>query len=179
MSQSFLIILDKEHKQQCIQFNRALYYRYNTNAITVSAYNDTDIFPQCAGEFVRPSISNIIKGANWEIKTIKKGQTLILAILGQLSKDIMLQLLKAFQATKKKIKLVCIGTSEDTFKDFTNLNIPTIVISGKPEILLPIFDGKIINPEKLSQIPGIKVESNAIATLEEDILTPQPEPWCY
>jgi hypothetical protein len=176
-TQSLIFILDTTHKDLCIQYNRAHYYRYDLVALTASAYDDTDIFPQCAGKFVRPTTSNIIKGVNWELKNTKKNQILILSVLGHLTPDQINAMLKAFQVSKKKIKLVCVATEENTFKDFLTLNIPVTIISGTPEILLPLFDGRIINPKELSQI--VTVKSNALASQDTNVLVPQPKPWYY
>lgn len=180
-TQGLIFIFDTTNKDLCIQYNRALKYRYDTSVVTLSSYDDNDIFPSCAGKFVRPTTSNITKGITWQLKVIKKDQMVILSILGRLSPDVANLILKAFQKCKKKISLLCISTEEDTFKNFTTLQIPVIVITGKTDILLPLFDGRIINPKDFSQKSSIKISSNASGNeiLDRKILCPLEKPWVY
>ncbi len=180
-TQGLIFVLDTVNKDLCIQYTRALRYRYDTSVVTLSAYDDTDIFPSCAGKFVRPTSSNIIKGINWQLKAIKKGQMITLSVLGRLPNDVSNIILKAFQASKRKIILLCISTEEDTFKMFTTLPIPVITISGKTDVLLPLFDGRTINPTELSQKSNVKVSSNDSAKelVNSNILCPVEQPWVY
>ena len=90
-------------------------YRYDQGYIaTLSLYDDKTMFPQCAGQFARPTSGNILKGIKWLIGQCKPGQQALIAVLGNPTPQLAADIKKAMGAFKD-VQLVLVSTNPVTF----------------------------------------------------------------
>jgi len=167
-----IVILDQLHVQECIAFNRAMRYRYDLGYIaTLSLYDDKTMFPQCAGQFARPTTGNVIKGIRWMLGQGKPRQQMVLAVLGNVTPLLATQIQKALGAMKD-LKLVLVSTSPVTFGGVK----AAVNICGPPS-MLACFDGTDIIPSKLATKAIVKTADDV--DKDKAILLGKPQPWVY
>lgn len=167
-----VVILDQLHVQECISFNRAMRYRYDQGYIaTLSMYDDKTMFPQCAGQFARPTPSNVIKGIKWLLGQCKPGQQALLAVIGNVNPILATQIQKAL-GDAKDVRLVLVSTSPLTFGGAK----AAVNICG-PASMLGLFDGTEIVPSKLATKAIVRTGEGV--DREKPILVGKPKPWAY
>lgn len=169
-----VVILDQLHVQECIAFNRAMRYRYDQGYVaTLSAYDDKTMFPQCAGQFARPTPGNIVKGIRWLLGQCKPRQHAIVAVLGNMPPALAAQVQTELSQEKaKNVGLVLVSTSPATFG-----GVAAAVSVCGPASVLGLFDGSEVVPSKLATKAIVKTAAGV--DRDRPVLVPKAKPWAY